>query len=135
MSFINRSGIKTFEITPEYGSFMTEFVPLKPMDRYLYGGQSLASLRTIYTQISDWAKETGNQIISLPFYPKMGTQQSLENMGFGHISPEDLKQRNTLTRSSSLIDEMNGKHPRFIAFSRNILERRNKVPDLEVPIY
>lgn len=78
-----------FAINHEYGAWMAEMVPRRPLDTFTYGGPMLNMLRCYMKKMYCYSKE-GSEFLSLPFMPKMGTKYMLRELNVGDIEPSKL---------------------------------------------
>lgn len=123
-----------FSVNPEYGSWMAEIVPKRPLDTFTHGGQMLNMFRSYLKELYTNSRE-GSEFLSLPFMPKLGTKLMLDDLGVGDLEPEKLNKRNYLSNSSYMDDAIISDHPRFGAFEKCIRQRRGENPQIIVPLY
>lgn len=123
-----------FAIMDEFGNWMVEMVPYKPLENFTHGKQLLTMfiqyLRALYSNC-----RLGTEFLSSSFLPKHGTEFMLRDQGLGDMTGDEIRELNILTRSRYMNDcKING-HPRFQTFAMNFRERRGENQNILAPIF
>jgi len=136
LSFVKEANDISFQVLPEYGRWMVEMVPYSPMDSFLYAGGILSSMETTYNQTKQICKDGKNRVLSLPFFPKLGSPSFVEDLGLAGKTIDEIKEINKETSCSGyMLDNIINSHPRFPTFTRNVRMRRTENPPIEFPLF
>ena len=118
-----------FNIVDEYGAWMLEVIPSKPLDTYINGCG-------IYNQISNLNTKV-KQLVgdNIPFYgpnyPKFGTNSFKHSYSEQYIEGVN----NQFSDSKYLDDKIINPHCRFTGLTKNVRERRGENPQIIVPMF
>ena len=132
-AYLMQSEWKGFNIVDEYGRWMLELIPKSPMDDFLYSGNLDKIISYIYDQSRKLAK-ANNVYLSTTMPPKLGTP-SYANYFAPGLNHEQLAEKNVISNSEYMSDEMINTHPRFPTFTRNVRLRRGEKPQITAPIF
>ena len=100
---------------------MVEMVPKDPMDTFLYAGEIHHVLKNMYIQVGYCSgPKSKNQVLSLPFFPKMGSRTFVDDLGFEGMTSKEIIEKNEVSRSPYMSDEIINRHPRFPTFTQNV---------------
>lgn len=131
--YLVKSEAKGFNLVDEYGRWMVEIIPKAPMEDFLYSGNLSKIVSYIYHQSSKLTKDD-NKYLSTTLPPKLGTLSYAHFFAPG-LSHEQLAERNAISQSEYMADEMINTHPRFPTFTRNVRMRRGEKPQITAPIF
>lgn len=103
---------------------MAETVPKKPMKDYLGHLDLLKTIEKTYSQIRESCDQTENIVLSLPFFPKLGSTYMLRDLGLGGLPCDKVAAHNKASQSCFMSDSIINSHPRFPTFTKNVRLRR-----------
>ena len=124
---------KGFNMVDEYGRWMVELIPNSPMEDFLYSANLEKIIEYIFTQSKKLTKEN-NKYLSTTLPPKLGTLSYAHHFAPG-LTQKQLAEKNTISNSEYMSDQMINTHPRFPTFTRNVRMRRGEKPQITAPIF
>lgn len=132
-NYMKNHKLKDFQIVHEFGAWMLELIPSKPLEDFTYSGNLHHIVHHIYQNMRNLVKK-GDYYLSTAMPPKFGTVDYVRYLEPG-LTSEQLIERNKACRSEYMLDEFINQHPRFPTFSRNVRVRRGEKPQISAPIF
>lgn len=140
-----------FHLQLEYGEWMIEAVPTKPYDSDGNPWQVYQNLKARLETVRSYCKP-GDHLLPLSVFPTMGVgdyfihfeddhkkainKSSSEEVKANEDSDDDIfNEKNPVTKSSYIHDEIINRHPRFPTLTGNIRERRGEKVCILYPLY
>lgn len=133
IEYIKKENDTTFKVVDEYGRWMAEVIPKAPMEDFLYSGNLKRSIKNSFKFIREIVKP-GQVYLSFTLPPKFGTPSYPNHICPG-LGPEELAQRNTISQSEYMADEMINTHPRFPTLTTVVRQRRTEKPQITADIF
>ena len=131
-----------FGVTREVGASMLELIPPRPFQSFVYGGDILRcfiNMRRKLKEVAATRFERDDQeeakFLWSPFMPFRATQYELDSVGLGQLTPEELAERNGISGSTQIDDNHFLPHPRYLTFTRCLLERKQIKQEVFYPLY
>ena len=120
-----------FNFVDEYGAWMLEAIPEKPLSSFINGCGTYSSLKKLKDTFKNILGKN-NEVLLSSVYPKMATD-SYKYQFAGQKYQEGKSNKITLSKYQD--DAIINPHQRFTALSQNVRERRGENPNIIYPLY
>lgn len=112
-----------FSVVDEYGKWMLEIIPKAPFEDFLYAGNLLSNIKTVFSSMGK-LPNPNDYFFCLPAPPKLGTLSYPRYLKPDLSGSSEFQAHNRASESEYMEDSMINTHPRFPALTQNCRIRR-----------
>lgn len=123
-----------FGIKTEALAAQIEVTPCEPYNYYLFGKPMLECYKFSYENITE-NLEPGHEVFLSSHFQAFGSKASLKFLGFEGMSPEEIREANTITKSCYNSDHCICKHPRYLTAGETLTKRRGEKVHIHLPLF
>lgn len=112
-----------FFVVDEYGRWMLEIIPKAPFEDFLYGGNLLSNINTVFLSMGK-LPHPKDAFFCFPVPPKLGTLSYPRFQNPELVQSSEFQAQNKASESEFMDDSMINTHPRFPTLTQNSRIRR-----------